>query len=298
MIDVIGKRKIWLTISTIAVVVAVASIAIFGFRLGIDFVGGTLWQVEFNESDVTKESLTTTFEETIGAEDFIITEQGGGESFFVRLKEISEDQHQEYKTALESEYGELTELRFETIGASIGREVRSRAITAFVLVLIIISFYIAFVFRKVSKPVNSWKYGLITLVTLFHDAIIPAGLIAFLGTVSSAEVDTNFIVAILVVIGFSVHDTIVVFDRVREHLKDEKKQHVTFEALVNESVNETFARSLNTSITLVLVLVALLYLGSSTLFYFILTILVGTLVGTYSSIFLASPLLTIWKSKK
>ncbi len=187
------------------------------------------------------------------------------------------------------------DLRFESIGPAIGGELRSKAYWAFLFVILGISLYIAFAFRKVSHPVSSWKYGIIPLVTLFHDAVIPAGLIAVLGVLRHVEIDTNFVVAILVVMGFSVHDTIVVFDRIRENLRLERSSKFDFGALVNKSVNETFARSLNTSFTLVLVLVALYIFGSASLQYFILTMLVGTIVGTYSSIFVASPLLTLWR---
>ncbi|MDP3800311.1 MAG: protein translocase subunit SecF, partial [bacterium] len=201
---------------------------------------------------------------------------------------------EEYFSKLQSKLGPVSELRFDTIGSSIGQELRRKAITAFILVLVGISLYIAFAFRKVSQPVNSWKYGAITLATLFHDAIIPGGLFAVLGHFFNAELDTNFIVAILVVMGFSVHDTIVVFDRIRENLRFAGHKY-EFNELVNNSVNQTLVRSLNTSLTLVLVLVALYFLGSAELKYFVLTMGIGTIVGTYSSIFVASPLLTMWR---
>jgi len=165
------------------------------------------------------------------------------------------------------------------------------------LVLLGISLYIAFAFRRVSRPVSSWKYGIITLLTLFHDALIPAGLMALLGWLYGAEVGINFIVAILVVMGFSVHDTIVVFDRIRENIQLEKNSNSGFAELVNKSVLQTFARSINTSLTLVLVLLALYFLGADSLRNFILIILVGVVVGTYSSIFVASPLLVLAEKK-
>jgi len=154
--------------------------------------------------------------------------------------------------------------------------------------------YIAFAFRKASARISSWKYGIVTFFTLAHDVLIPAGVIALLGHFLGIEIDTNFIVALLVVMGFSVHDTIVVFDRVRENIVSLKQHNVTLSEIINYSVNETFARSVNTSLTLVFVLIALLLFGPESLFYFILTILIGTVVGTYSSIFVASPLLYMW----
>jgi preprotein translocase subunit SecF len=161
-------------------------------------------------------------------------------------------------------------------------------------VILGISLYIAWAFRKVSAPVKSWKYGIVTLVSLFHDVSIPAGFIAILGKLKGVEIDTNFIVALLVVMGFSVHDTIVVFDRIRENLLLKRGSKVDLGAIVNFSVNETFVRSVNTSLTLILVLIAMLFFGPPSLFYFILTMLVGTVFGTYSSIFVASPLLYLW----
>ncbi len=157
--------------------------------------------------------------------------------------------------------------------------------------------YIAFAFRKVSYPIKSWKYGIIALITLFHDVIIPAGLLAVLGWRLGIEVDTHFVVALLVVMGFSIHDTIVVFDRIRENLLLQKT-HLDLPIIINNSINQAFVRSINTSLTLILVLLALFFFGPVTLKYFVLTVLVGTTVGTYSSIFVASPLLLLRSSYK
>jgi preprotein translocase subunit SecF len=210
---------------------------------------------------------------------------------------MTELSHQDFNRRLKTAYGDFTELSFESIGATIGSELTRKALWAFVINLVAISLYIAYAFRKVSHPVSSWKYAIITLITLFHDAIIPVGLFAFLGHYLGVETDINFIVAVLVVIGFSVHDTIVVFDRIRENLRLGSNK-TDFAELVNRSINETFARSINTTLTLIIVLVALFILGALSLKYFILAILVGTIAGTYSSIFVASPLLVIWQESK
>jgi preprotein translocase subunit SecF len=213
------------------------------------------------------------------------------------LKAISETERRQKLQELAKKFGSIEELNFQSIGAVVGEELREKAIWAFILVLVTVSLYVAFAFRKVSKPVSSWKYGVITLATLFHDALIPAGLYAVLGYFFNAELDTNFIVAILVVMGFSVHDTIVVFDRIRENLKTARLVKLDFNELVNASVNQTMGRSLNPSLTLILTLIALLFIGPVALQYFVLTILVGVMVGTYSSIFVASPLLTLRQGK-
>ncbi len=289
--QVIKNKYIFLTVSGLLVAASIAALAVFGLKLGIDFSGGISWQLEFQEKVPAREQLGELFP---GA---VITPQEAGR-FLLRLPEIGEQERQELFQQLEKDFGKVEELQFQNIGPVVGQDLRKKAVWAFALVLLTISLYVAFAFRKVSRPVSSWKYGIITLVTLFHDALIPAGLYAVLGSLFNAEVDTNFIVAILVVMGFSVHDTIVVFDRIRENLRRARIENLDFSKLVNDSVNQTMARSINTSLTLVLTLVALLFLGPATLQYFVLIILVGTVVGTYSSIFVASPLLTLWKGKK
>ena len=295
--QVIKNKFIFLTVSGLLVLAAVASIFYFGLKPGIDFAGGVSWQLQF-ENPPAREELAKIFPEAI------ITPQGQNQAL-IRLKTLTDGERQSKLQDLSSgggsasggnkQFGKAVELNFQEIGAVVGEELKEKAIWAFVLVLITISVYVALAFRKVSKPVSSWKYGIITLITLFHDALIPTGLYALLGIFFNVEVDTNFIVAILVVMGFSVHDTIVVFDRIRENLKTSKSDNSDFNGLVNGSVNQTMARSINTSLTLVLTLLALLVFGPASLHYFVLTILVGVTVGTYSSIFVASPLLTIWR---
>src|SRR3989338_2688536 len=293
--NIIGKKYIFLTFSGVLVLASIVSIAVFGLRQGIDLGGGTLWKIKMVGKEIGNQELKEILQTKVGAADSIVTKETSSNSFLIRVKEISEQDHQKYLDVLKQELGQIEELRFESIGSSIGDELRRRAIWAFIFVLTGISAYVAFAFRKVSYPVKSWKYGIITLVTLFHDAVIPVGLYAFLGWFRGAEVDTNFIVALLVIIGFSVHDTIVVFDRIREKLKLASAAKSDFNMLVNQGVNETIARSVNTSLTLIFVLVALYFFGPTALSYFILMILTGTIVGTYSSIFVASPLFTLFR---
>lgn len=285
--NIIGHRKIYLTISAALVVASIAAVAVFGLKQGIDFVGGSLWQTRFS-AEIQPQQIRALLPEAV-----VVADSAGG--FLIRLPEISEEQHQNYAEQLKKELGDFEELRFESIGPVVGRELRTNVLWAFALVLITISLYIAFVFRKVSHPVKSWKYGVITLVTLFHDAIIPVGLIAVMGRYYNVEVGVNLVVAILVVIGFSVHDTIVVLDRTRENLK--QAGGGAFVDLVNQSVNQTLARSINTSLTLILILAALYFWGPVSLSYFVLVILAGTIVGTYSSIFVASSLVASWETR-
>lgn len=297
MINVIGHKNLFLTISAIFIVAAIACIAVFGFHPGVDFTGGTLWQVRIPEQSVAVTDLQQVLEERLQVSEPRINFDPGNDSFILRLPELSESDHQRFLGELRKDFPSLEELSFQSIGPSVSGQLRRNAIIAMVLVLIAISLYIAFAFRKVSRPVSSWKYALITLLTLFHDVVIPAGMLAVLGRYLGIEIDTNFIVALLVVVGFSVHDTIVVFDRIRENLfADRGKQ--SFTQVVNESVNQTIARSINTSFTLIIVLVALLFVGPVTLRYFVLTMLVGVTMGIYSSIFVASPILVLFSPKQ
>jgi len=293
MINIIGHRRVFLTISTILVIASIIAIAVFGLRQGIDFIGGSLWQVKFDNSASVpvKEEIQKIIP------DAVIVLDNTTNSYLIRMAEVTEENHQELTETFKKEIGEFEELRFESIGPTIGRELRTRSLWAFVLVLLAISLYIAFAFRKVSYPVKSWKYGIVTLITLFHDAIIPIGLIAVLGRFSNLEVGVDMMVAILVIMGFSVHDTIVVLDRTRENLK-QAKGDVAFTELINRSVNQTLARSINTSLTLLFILVALFFWGPTSLSYFALVILVGTIIGTYSSIFIASSLIAAWSGRE
>lgn len=293
------KNKYWfLTFSAFTLIAAVLAISFFGLKQGIDFTGGTLWEARFPAS-VTRAALETTITTDLKQTDASVTDNPSNRSFLIRLKEVSEVDHQKFLKIFQGKFSSVEELSFESVGSAIGQEVRQKALMAFLFVLLAISLYIAFAFRKVSQPVSSWKYALITLVTLFHDAIIPAGLFAYLGHIQGVEVGVNFIVAILVVIGFSVHDTIVVFDRIRENLRLERTVGAAhFPELVNRSINQTFARSLNTSLTLILVLLSLYFFGAASLHYFTLIILTGVIFGTYSSIFVASPLLVLWQKRR
>ncbi|MFA5099192.1 MAG: protein translocase subunit SecF [Candidatus Paceibacterota bacterium] len=299
--NIIGNRKIFLSISAILILASFAVIAVFGLKPGIDFAGGTMWQIEQKTDNpqqtmqLTTDELKVFFQTDLKIEDVVIfpAENGG---FMIRLPHISEDSHQQYISSIKNKFGDVEELSFQNIGPAVGEELKNGAFWAIAMVLFGISLYIAFAFRKVSYPIKSWKYGVITLATLLHDIIIPAGLLAVLGKYAGIEIDTNFVVALLVIMGFSVHDTIVVFDRIRENLMFQKGKFDLAE-IINNSVNQTFVRSVNTSLTLILTLLAMFFFGPVTLKYFILTILVGVVMGTYSSIFVASPLLLIFRSK-
>lgn len=291
--DIISKRGIFLGFSGILIVLSLVAIFVFGLKPGIDLVGGTQWNVSIANEESSESQIKEVIQ-SVGGKEVFVKEADDG-SYLIRMPDTNEELHQQYVYALDSKFGEIEEKSFSSIGPAIGSELRAKAIWAVILVLLGISLYIAFAFRKVSRPIQSWKYGVSTLITLFHDVVIPTGLLAILGKTSGIEIDTNFIVALLVVMGFSVHDTIVVFDRIRENILLSRGKNINLKDIINFSVKETIVRSINTSLTLVLVLASLLIFGPEPLFYMVLTIMVGTIFGTYSSIFVASPLLYVWE---
>ncbi len=293
MINVIKHKAWFLWISGTLVALAFIAVVLFGFKPGVEFTGGTLWQLRLGQPSVSESELKSFFIQTLGQKDAVIYPDLSTDSYLVKLPTIDEAQHQSDLAQLNAAYGTTTELQFQAIGPTIGKQLEQRSIQAIVLVILVISIYISFAFRKVSYPVKSWKYGVVTMITLFHDVVIPAGVLAVLSRFWGVEMDSNFIVALLVIMGFSVHDTIVVFDRIRENLLM-RHGSSSFDQVVNESINQTFARSINTSLALALVLVAMLIFGQPSLRLFVGIMLIGTIAGTYSSIFVASPLLTIW----
>ena len=294
MISFLLKHKtVILITSTVLVVVSISLVLTLGFKLGIDFTSGSLWQVRIAGTDAGE--LRDFLRNDLGIEELNISVDRSEDIYAFSLREISEDERQEFLSALRDKFGEVEDLDFSTISPSISAELKEKAYTAVLLVLVGISLFVAFAFRKVSEPIKSWKYGLITLITLFHDVAIPAGVFVLLGKLAGISIDTNFMVALLFVMGFSVNDTIVVFDRIRENLlitKEENKKKPLSE-IVDVSIKETVARSINTSLTLVIMLLALFFLGPVSTKMFVLAILIGTVAGTYSSIFFASPLLLL-----
>jgi preprotein translocase subunit SecF len=292
MLNIVGHKKIWFTISIILVGIAVLAIATFGFKESAELKGGTLWEFTVSGQNLSVTDVQNELSNNLHIADAEVNLDNGNQSFLVRFGTIDEVTHQQYISELTALWPSFKELSFQSISASVGTNLRNNAIIAILLVLVGISLYIAFAFRKASRPISSWKYGWITLLTLFHDVAIPAGMLAILGHFANVQIDSDFIVALLVVMGFSVHDTIVVFDRIRENLLNHRGK-VPFSTIINDSVNQTLARSINTSLTLILVLLALYFVGPADLKYFVLTLLVGVVTGIYSSIFIASPALVL-----
>lgn len=293
MLDIVGKRKIYYSISGVFIVASFISLALWGLNFGIDFKGGSVLEISY-DARLDLNSISDSLK-PLNLNDLRVSPLGSN-GVVLRLRETDEETHQNIVKILSDEALknkiQLEERRFSSIGPTIGAELRQKSIKAIIIVLLGISIYIAWAFRKVSKPINSWRYGVVTLIALFHDLIIPIGLFAYLGRFYGVEIGTNFIVALLVVLGFSVHDTIVVFDRIRENLK--RYTELDFASLINRSIRETLVRSLNTSLTVLLTLSALYIFGGESLKYFVLALMVGIFSGTYSSIFIAAPLLVTW----
>ncbi len=293
MVQITKYRKIYYWISGVLVTLSLLAVAFFGLNLGIDFKGGSLLFGEFSDERPTKEEIIDALlDYNLGD---VVVQPSGEKAVLIRMKEIDEETHQEILNSLSvlasdiKEGNSFIQKSYESIGPSVSSELSSKAVKAIIFVLIIVVAFVAFAFRKVSYPLASWKYGVATLVALFHDIIIPIGVFAFLGYFYNVEISSAFIAAILTVLGYSVNDSIVVFDRVRENLM----RHIgkNFEDTVNISVNQTFVRSLNTSLTVLLVLVAIYLFGGESIKYFALALAIGVASGTYSSIFIGSNLL-------
>jgi len=290
MIPIVKHRRIFYTISGILFVASVLTLFFWGLRLGIDFRGGSLLQIDFNASRPSNNEIVQKLN-GLNLGD-INVQPTGANGVILRFRDIDEETHQKILTSLGGPQA-LTEKSFETIGPVIGQELKTRAIYAIGLVLIMIVVYIAWAFRKVSKPVSSWRYGVATIIALLHDVVIPTGFFAALGYFFGVEIDLLFVTAILTVLGFSVHDTIVVFDRIRENLR--KGVAKNFEDTVEISVNQTLARSINTSLVVLFTMLAVYFFGGTTTHYFSLVLIIGLFCGTYSSIFIASTLLVSWE---
>jgi len=289
--NIIRWRIIWYIFSGALVVLSIVSLVFWGLRFGIDFTGGSLLEVKFADNRPTVEKIQEVLQPL--ELDGVSIQPSGDKGVLLRFKHVDEITHQTMVRQLsDAGGGEADELRFESIGPTIGKELQRRSLWALIVAMTFIVIYIAWAFRKVSRPVASWKYGLIAVLALAHDALITIGAFSLLGHFLGVEVDSLFVSALLTVVGFSVHDTIVVYDRTRENLF--RHTLADFAETVNKSVNETIVRSINTSLTTILVLLSLYLFGGETIRYFSLALIIGIIIGTYSSIFLASPLLVEW----
>jgi len=333
ILPIIKNSKIWFTLSGIIISISLVGMIAFGLKLGIDFTGGTLMQLKFenevNQEDLQKaledigkelnsaqsattsdtdeqnsiQATTETTEETttltptsenvdFSSASIIWSDEG----YIIKSKYISSDAHDAILAKLKDKFGNFEETRFTTVGPTVGDTMKYKATMALIIALFAIVFYIAFAFRKIPRNVSPWRFGLSAIIALTHDILFVVGIYSILGYFFGVEIDALFITALLTILGFSVHDTIVVFDRLRENLKNMGRD-VSFGDVANQALTQTMARSLNTSISTLFTLCALLFLGSPSIFYFVLALVLGTIVGTYSSIFVASPVLVWWHNR-
>lgn len=288
MFNIISKTKYAYIFSGMLVVLSIASLFVWGLKFGIDFTGGTLMEVKFENALPENQEL----EENLKDLDLksLIIQPSGSNSVLFRYASEDDATNQNVMKVLEEKYPGAAQQRVDFINSSVSKELKNKSLTAIFWAVAGIMAYIAWAFRKVSRPVESWKYGAGAVIALIHDILITVGVFSVLGHFFGIEVGIPFIAALLTILGFSVHDTIVVYDRTRENLiRSTGKEK--FPEIVNRSLNETLVRSINTSLTVVITLLAIYIFGGESIKYFALALLVGVTFGTYSSIFIASALL-------
>ncbi len=320
------EKSNWMFIFSGALIaLSVIGTLVFGVKLGLDFTGGTMSQLKFAKtvsiedfkaalpeietklnsetatSSVTGGSVVATGTQPVVAAaekvDLKSVQVVNGENgaLDVKTKPMTNDQHETFIKDLKNKFGDVEVLKFQTVGPTIGDSLKQKALIAIILASLMIIVYLSFAFRKVPQEFSSWRFGIAAVVALLHDLLITFGLFVFLGEFMGVEIDALFITAMLTVLGFSVHDTIVVFDRLREHLVRGEKGTLT--EIANRALTETMSRSINTSVSVVITLVALLIFGSFSIFYFILALVVGIVIGTYSSVGVATALL-VWSHNR
>lgn len=288
--SLVDARRVWFALSGTVFALAVAALIGWGLRFGIDFTGGSLMAFRFTNRPAVTE-LTEKIQGFGVETGAVVVQPVGDTEVQIRTKELTETQYRQLVDGIKAQYGEVTELRFDTIGPVIGEELRTKSLQGVAVALFLILLYIAYAFRKVSAPVVSWKYGVVTMLSAAHDVVIPLGVFAALGHFRQVEIGTPFVAAILTILGYSITDTIVVMDRVRENLPRMKG---SFAEIVDFSLRQTYLRSIFTSVTTLLSLLAIFFFGGASLHEFTLVMIIGIAVGTYSSIFIAPMALVSW----
>lgn len=290
--NIIGRKNWYFGLSLLVLIPGIIAIFLWGFNLSIDFTGGSRLTLSFNNA-VTNSQVQSVSKILKSDNIKVASIEKSNKLIFVRTAPIDSSQNNKLINTLSKEFKDVLEQEFETIGPVIGQETTLNALKAIAIASILIIIYITWSFRQVPKPASSIKFGVCAIIALIHDVLVVVGVFAILGHFFNVEVGSLFVTAILTVIGFSVHDTIVVFDRIRENLR--KMGSFNFSKTVNESIIQTIGRSLNTSLTVILVLISLLLFGGESIRWFVVALLIGIISGTYSSIFNAAPLLVLWQ---
>lgn len=290
--EIIKYSKAWLTISIAITIFSIVAIFVFPLRLGIDFTGGTMLEIKPNEQ-IAQNELKNSISEFY--KNAIVLQKSGDNQYILKTSSLDEAQYNEFEENVKDKL-KADILRHEQIGGSVGSATTRNAIYAIILSALFIITYLAWAFRKVPRAVSPWAFGVIAFIALVHDLSFSFGVFSIIGKSTGYEIDSSILVAALTILGFSVHDTIVVFDRLRENII--KFPQKSLEENTQSSLMQTIARSLNTSLTAILVLVSMLILGGESIKPFILLLAMGIGIGTYSSIFIASPALVIYQRYK
>jgi len=289
MINFTKYRKVFFLFSGTIIIASFILLFLFGLKPGIDFTGGSILEIEYINNRPSNQEIKDKLKD-FHLGDFSI-QPTGEKGVILRMKDIDQETHQRIVEKL----GEIKELRFESIGPTIGKELKEKTKVVIILSLLAMLLYIAFAFRKVSRPIKSWQYGIVAILILCHDLLIPLAVFSFLGKYSGIQITIPVVVAFLTVVGYAINNVVVVFDRIREIIL--KTRLETFEEMVNLAINQTLSRQLNTSLTTLFPLLFIYFLGGETLKYFALALILGIIAGTYSSIFLAGPVLVSWQKR-
>ena len=289
----IKYSKIYFIFSFILITASLACLGVFGLKYSIEFTGGSILEIKYTQTAPDIENIKQSLSEFELGDTMIQPSDDG--VMIIRMKTIDEETHQSILEKLKQD-NELEERRFEFIGPVIGNELKEKTKLLIILSLLVIVAYVSFAFRKIKTTAKSWQYGITALIALGHDVLIPLGVFAYLGKYYGVEISIPIVVALLTVLGYSVNNTVVVFDRVREN--SFLSATSSFDGIIDISLKQTLVRSLNTSLTTLFVLFAIFFFGGESLKYFSLTMIIGIIAGTYSSIFLASPILSKWVKYK
>ncbi len=300
--NITKSRRIWFGLSGGLVILSLALVFIFNLNLGLDFTGGARWDIQFTQTAEENESVTVSnqelksfFDSRAELDQGVQIQQSDDGTYLVTIQDLEDKQIQAISEALTEEVGSFEQTSYRKVDATIGASFKRKAFQAIIFALVGIILFVAYAFRKIPAAINPWRFGAVAIIALFHDIIIVLGIFVVLGALTGAELDLPFVTALLATLGFSVNDTIVILDRVRENIRAQKA-HETFEDTIEKSVQQTLHRSINTSISTLLPLLGLLFFGANSVFYFVLALTIGIVIGTYSSIFLAAPLLAEWKN--
>ncbi len=283
--------KLYYIFSGLLIIGALACLILFGLKFGIEFTGGSTMEIDFTNQRPDNDQISKTLAEFELGD--IVVQPTGEKGALLQFRGIDEVLHQKVLSKLQS-LSPAQEKSFQYIGPSVGQELKNKTLLAIILSLLAITVYIAFAFRKVSRPLASWKYGMTSLIALLHDILIPLGVFSLLGYFYNIEITIPIVAALLTILGFSVHDTIVIFDRIRENIL--RNNTGSFDQTIDLSLNQTVGRSISTVFTVLLVMLSLFFFGGPTLKYFSLSLIIGVASGAYSSIFIAGPLLVTWQN--